>query len=227
MDDLAGNIRRDQHLLRADIGVVGGDITSARQIKHQPDQHRERRQADQQDHAQALAAEPREPAGFLGRRSLPRRGLGFGRRNDLQRLFTHDASPIGGVVAGRIAIDRRAQILFDQPEIAQHPFARLVDRGRRAPSPSCPRRVNVSRSSSGRAAGVRNNRLARRSFGSARRSIRSFSASRSSRRVSVIGCRSRHLGEFRLLEAFGAVEPEQHRPLRARVCRIGAPAGRR
>ena len=66
MDDLAGNVRRDQNLLRADIGIVGRDIAAAGKINAKADHQRNSRKRDQQDHAQALAADPRdrpEPAG--------------------------------------------------------------------------------------------------------------------------------------------------------------------
>ena len=36
VDDLVGNIRRDQHLLRADVSVVGGDVAAAGEIERKP-----------------------------------------------------------------------------------------------------------------------------------------------------------------------------------------------
>ena len=36
LDDLAGDVGRDQHLLRADIGVVGGHVAAAIEIEHEP-----------------------------------------------------------------------------------------------------------------------------------------------------------------------------------------------
>jgi len=54
--DLAGNIRSDQHLLRADIGVVGADIASAVEIEHQSADHGHDRQHDQKQKA-AIAAQ--------------------------------------------------------------------------------------------------------------------------------------------------------------------------
>jgi hypothetical protein len=92
-DDLAGDVGRDQHLLRADIGVVGGDVAPAQEIEGAAERGGDRRHGDQQHHAQALAVEPlavgavrRLTGGLFAR---PRLGLGGG--NDLQALFTHDA----------------------------------------------------------------------------------------------------------------------------------------
>ena len=120
-------------------------------------------------------------------------------------------------VVGLLLLDRLPQVLLHGGEHARAASPRLGRRrARRAPSPSAPRRATLRRSSSGRAAGVRNSRLARRSSGSARRSIRPLSASPSSSRVRRDRLQVEHLGELGLLEALEAVEPGQHRPFRPR-----------
>jgi hypothetical protein len=43
IDDLAGNVRSDQNLLRTDIGIVGGDVAPAGKIDAQADNENERR----------------------------------------------------------------------------------------------------------------------------------------------------------------------------------------
>ena len=63
MRDLAGDVRRDQNLLRADISVVGRDVAPAGKIDAEADHNSERRQADEQNHAQPLAADAREQSG--------------------------------------------------------------------------------------------------------------------------------------------------------------------
>ena len=68
--DLAGHFGRDQNLLRADIGVVGGHVAAARQIKCQPGDQRDQPQNDQQQRAaitaQQIALAPaRRGAGIL------------------------------------------------------------------------------------------------------------------------------------------------------------------
>src|SRR5262249_32800369 len=67
IDDLAGNVRSDQNLLRADIGIVGGNVASAGKIDAQADDKNERRQADKEDRAQTLASDPRKQT-FCARR---------------------------------------------------------------------------------------------------------------------------------------------------------------
>src|SRR5205814_1445015 len=46
IDDLAGNVRRDQDLLRADIGVIGGHVASAVKIENQSRERCDQRQHD-------------------------------------------------------------------------------------------------------------------------------------------------------------------------------------
>ena len=93
-DDLAGDVRRDQYFLRADIGVVGADIAPAGHIDTEPDQHRQRRQRHQQDHTQIRALECGDASGY--RRAGCRLGRGFRFRswNDFQDFITHDASTL-------------------------------------------------------------------------------------------------------------------------------------
>ena len=141
-------------------------------------------------------------------------------------VSAHNASTIAASCRRRVAGDRRAQVVFHEREVAQHAFDGLARRGRRARSPSCPRRARraaraaAAPPASGRAAwrGGRSDR--------ARRSIRPLSQSRSSSRVSVIGCRSRISASSDCLRPSRAVEPQQHRPLARGSCRTGAPAGR-
>ena len=54
-DDLAGNVRRDQHLLRADVGVVGRDVAAAHQVDRKPGERHDERRDHQQDEPQPLA----------------------------------------------------------------------------------------------------------------------------------------------------------------------------
>ena len=55
---LAGDVRGDQHLLRADIGVVGGDVAARAEPDEDADRDHDQWHHDQQDGTQALAREP-------------------------------------------------------------------------------------------------------------------------------------------------------------------------
>src|SRR5262249_5810646 len=59
-NDLAGNVRSDQNLLRTDIGIVGGNIAPAGKIDAQANDENNRRQADEKNRPQTLAPEPGE-----------------------------------------------------------------------------------------------------------------------------------------------------------------------
>ncbi len=52
LGDLAGDIRRDQHLLRADVGVVGRDVAARNEIEVAADDKRDQRDHDEQHEAQ-------------------------------------------------------------------------------------------------------------------------------------------------------------------------------
>jgi hypothetical protein len=53
--DPAGHVGRDQHFLRADVGIVGGNITAAGEIEPKADQRRDRRHHHQKDEAKPPA----------------------------------------------------------------------------------------------------------------------------------------------------------------------------
>ena len=200
--DLAGDVGRDQHLGAPDIGVVGGDVAAAAEIHRKPDRRKQQRQNDQENDAQRSPRDARERAGA----GADARRVG----NELERRLSHSASASRPTAFCSIACLRlsRACPSFESTRSISAdsmPASTVADS-----SSSC----TAMRSSSGRAAGVRYSRLARRSFGSARRSIRPLSHSRSTSRVSVIGWRSSCFGEVGLLETLAPLEPQQHRPLR-------------
>jgi hypothetical protein len=68
--------RSDQHLLRADIGVVGGHVAAAIEIEGEAGDGRDQRQHHQQQEAAIAAQAGHQPAARLGRhfRALGRLG---------------------------------------------------------------------------------------------------------------------------------------------------------
>ena len=85
LGDLAGDVRRDEHLLRADIGVVGRDVAAGRQIEIGADRERDQREHDQQHEPQ-----PRARARGLRDRGGAR-GLFLGLAQFDDVLVGHDA----------------------------------------------------------------------------------------------------------------------------------------
>jgi hypothetical protein len=47
LDDLAGDVRRDQNFLRADVSIIGRDVASALEIEYQSCDHHDQRQHHQ------------------------------------------------------------------------------------------------------------------------------------------------------------------------------------
>ena len=178
------------------------------------------------DHPQTLATDPREQA--LRVRSFcscVRRCSGFGGRNDFQGFFTHDLSS-DCLLLICVARDGCAQVVFHRAELLQHRVRWKPPKRRRAQFPSSPRRGSPTGRAKALPPAAGTSRFARRSFGSARRSIRPLSASRSRRRVSVIGCRSSRSAEFRLFETLVAINAHQDRPLGAGDAELPGLSGR-
>ena len=178
--DQTRNVGRHHQLGGVDIGVVSRNVAAAKKIEPKSGDHGDDRHDDEKDEAHALAQR-------IGER---RRARSW--RLEARRQFKDGFSHSGGLPrapgAGRCWIAWR-KFSFTTANWAticstlsrETPASAVVIMS----SPSAP-----SRSSMGRAAAVKNNRLARRSLGSERRSIRPLSQRRSSRRVNVIGCRS-------------------------------------
>jgi hypothetical protein len=95
LDDLAGDIRRDQHLLRADIGVVGADIAAAIEIEHQTADRGCERQHDQQQEAAVAPQARHQPAARLGGELLgrPSSGGALLLGGEFEYRFSHSAAP--------------------------------------------------------------------------------------------------------------------------------------
>ena len=205
--DLAGNVRRDQHLLRADIGVVGRDVAAAAADRATgADRSRDQRDDDEQDQAQARRA--RSFGAGAACRSL-------GASASVTILRAGSAISFSCLRSAWCVLrSPRRRFSFTAAEMREHRVDRGRRRCRRAPSPSSPRRARRAGPSAAARPGVRNSRLARRSLGSARRSIRPLSHSRSISRVRVIGWRSRNSASSDCFRP-SKRSSRQHRPLGA------------
>ena len=95
LDDFAGDVGRDQHLLSADIGVVGGHVAAAIEIEHEPADRCRKRQHDQEQEAAVAPHSSHQPAarfrGKLPCRPAGRRALLFGWK--FQYRISHSAAP--------------------------------------------------------------------------------------------------------------------------------------
>ena len=212
VDDLAGDIRRDQHLLRADISIVGRDVAAAHQIERQLRPARCAGSTTSRIMRSRLRP-ARAPAASLRRSAGSGRCLGFLRGDELQgqcqpwRAFF--LLRLGTWLALRIAARR---LSFIDGEFAQQAFVVFaVEPGERAPHQVVAELGEVLQQRPRGQGEVEP--LGAPVLGSARRSIRPLSQSRSSSRVSVIGCRSSISASSDCLRP-GAVEPGQHGPLR-------------
>jgi hypothetical protein len=122
MDDLAGDVRCNQNLLGADIGIVGRDVAAAGEIDAEADHRRQRRDAHQQKHPQTASPEARKQSGPLRTVGLRfGRSFGFRRRYDFQCFITHDLS-VGGLLLICIVGDDGAEIVFHRPKFLEHPL---------------------------------------------------------------------------------------------------------
>ena len=184
--DLAGDVRRDQHLLRADIGVVGRDVAAAsRDRNSRADASAISGSTTSRIDAQRLRDErarglPSDGATSSWSSCASVRRLCRPWRPQAIALRRGSSAAFPGNRAAR-RFSSRAR------EFVEHAFDRRRVEAREHGSPSCPGRARRAGPSAGAPAGVRCRRLARRSFGSGRRSIRPFAHSRSTSRVSVIG----------------------------------------
>src|SRR4029077_4924580 len=88
--DLAGDVGRDQKLLRADIGTVGADIAAAIEIEDQSADHGCGGQPDEQQEAPVATHAGHQPAARLGG-SLGGRGLLP--RREFEDWVSHSAAP--------------------------------------------------------------------------------------------------------------------------------------
>ena len=92
--DLAGDVGRDQHLLGADIGVVGRHIAAAPKIEHEPADQRDQRQHHQQQRAAVTPQAAHQAAARLsGNRARRTRWGDLLLGREFEDRLSHNAAP--------------------------------------------------------------------------------------------------------------------------------------